>query len=240
MVGRDFVVAVVLLVGCGDDGGAVPVDAMVDAAGACPSKSPPLAPGMHRVYLNFEGVTLTDACASSSQGNCSNLVKTSPADIPPYMMGDPQRDQRIGFIVQTVQTAFAAYSLDIVTQRPTSGDYHMVVLGGDRVALGYPNTYGVAPLACNGLTPNLVSLQFDVGQTGFPQASDIISDIAAFHGFGATDAANHCSNRFVSRDPQRVCVFGAFGTAVPTAATFNCGRTSQDESMLLQQALGCR
>jgi hypothetical protein len=233
---RSTILAAATLAACGDDGATAP-DAQVDAPTMCPPQTAsPLPMGAHAVYLNFDGVTLTKCTPADSRANCTDQIKQDPSVIPPYMDGDPNRQVRIDFIVTTVQRALAPYSVDIVTTRPTSGDYFMVVLGGSATQLGFPGISGVAQLPCDATNRNLVSLEFDNVLLGIPQSGLVLSDIGLMIGMGLPTDANDCANR--TEDWTSVCTYGAMATA---AAQNNCGRTpTQDEPALLAAAFGCR
>lgn len=231
-------VAAVLFAACGDDSSAMP-DAQipVDAPTMCPPQTTmPLPTGAHVVYLNFDGVTLTKCAVADSRANCTDLIKQDPSVIPPYMDGNVDRQTRIDFIVTTVQRALAPYSVDVVTTRPASGDYLMVVLGGSATQLGFSNVSGVASQPCSAANRNLVTLEFDDVLLGIPQSSLVLSDIGVMIGMGLTTDTNDCANR--TEDWTSVCTYGAMATAAPQN---NCGHTpTQDEPALLAAAFGCR
>src|SRR5688572_7215583 len=79
------------LVACGDDAASLPDAGAVDAAPDAPSycadpPSDPLAPGMHKVYLATEGVTLDTGC-DSARDNCTNIIPSNDTVIPAFLPG---------------------------------------------------------------------------------------------------------------------------------------------------------
>jgi hypothetical protein len=145
-----------------------------------------------------------------------------------------------------VRRALAPYSVDIVTTRPSSGDYLMIVVGGDSGALGFvPNLLGITPSVCDAANRNRISLEFDVGQNAIQQASNVLSDVALMVGLAATTKASNCTNRMLQwpEGSSLLCSFDPMGPTHPdhTPGLPNCGRIpAQDEPALLREALGCR
>ena len=237
---RNFWVVLTVLAACGDGGSATP-DATVDARTMCSPKSAPLAPGMHQLYLNFEGVTLTmgnDDAAS----NTSSIITTPTATIPQYLpsASPSTRQGRIDLIVGYVQTSLAPYSVDVVTTRPASGPYSMYVIGGKSEDLGFPA--GIGSIAGQSCHPrdNAVSLEFDIDVfTATDIATTILSDVSVVVGMGLSTRHNDCANRGNNGvDPDLLCSFDAMSM---TATTQNCGYTpTQNELQLLMDAFGCR
>jgi len=232
-------VTVLAVAACGDGGSATP-DAEVDAQTMCPAKTAPLAPGMHKIYLNFDGATLSKG-NDNAPLNISSLLVNDPTTIPPYgpNLSATTRQGRIDVIVDYVQRALAPYSVDIVTTRPITGPYFMNVLGGLPEDIGFG--VGNASIAGANCMPryNAVGLEFDQpGATAEDLANTFLSDIAMSAGMGLTSRHNDCANRMEIYDQGLICSFDA---ASPTVDTANCGRTpTQDEPKLLMDAFGCR
>lgn len=230
---------VMALAACGDGGSAKP-DAMIDAPTMCAPKMAPLAPGMHTVYLNFDGVTLTKG-NDDSAANVSSVLMNDPSVIPMWgpTLSASTRQGRIDAIVDYVQRALAPYSVDVVSTRPASGLYTMHVLGGQSQDFGYPmGVAGIAPQKCSPIY-NGVTLIFDVGTfTATDFATSVLSDVGLMAGMGVSSRHNDCLNRTSPIDQGLVCSFDSMST---TMAPNDCGRTpTQDEPKLLMDAFGCR
>jgi hypothetical protein len=235
-------VVMVLAAACGDDG-AKTVDAAIDAPTMCAPKMAPLAPGMHTIYLNFDGVTLTKGNDDSATNVASVLVNDS-STIPAYVAtGNPTtRQGRIDEIVGYVQRTLAPYSVDVVTTRPASGVYMMNVIGGKPEDFGFTAGVGsIAGLQCGHTHYNGVALEFenDPNYAAIDYASSILSDVGVMVGMGLTTNKNGCETRTAPGiDPGTLCTFGAMSPTNPSA---DCGNTpTQDELMILTNSFGCR
>lgn len=103
------------------------------------------------VYLNFDGVTLTKANASDATNNKAAWMTSSPGTAPPYNNTTGKTT-----IVDGV-TARLTGIATVVTTRPASGEYVMVVYGG--TAQQVHSFYGqaVAQLDCNDTVKNDVA-----------------------------------------------------------------------------------
>ena len=137
---------------CGDNG-ATAADAAIDAPTMCAPKTAPLAPGMHTIYLNFDGVTLMRGTDNASM-NMSDLIPDT-ITVPAYVAtGDASvRQGRIDLIVDYVQRALAPYSVDVVTTRPAAAPYMMMVIGGKPEDFGFPaNILSIAGQKCTSRT----------------------------------------------------------------------------------------
>lgn len=83
------------------------------------------------VYLNFDGVTLTDATQSDATQNRASWMVEATGTAPPYREGDADRATKIAAIVAGVRAQLSTIPVTVVTARPATGPYVMVVYGGD-------------------------------------------------------------------------------------------------------------
>jgi hypothetical protein len=250
------ILATIALAACEKDLLADLPDAGADATTGCPMPVQPLAPGTSKVYLNTEGVTLRKGDCSDSRTNCTQMVMVDNTVVPPFLPGDAGRQPFIDGIVAKAQAALAPYSIDVVTVRPTAGDYQMIVLGGDSSIVGCGDCGSVGPYAGCGAnvgSRNHISMIFDFGVSGMDvdnewYASALLSELGNLLSLVPTTLANDCMCRFdaecVNRTPDTMCTFG---TNVPTTTAvdsfggpLNCNISPQDEPALLKKALGCR
>jgi len=238
-----IVVAAALLAGCSDGHHVGTFDAVPDADLLhCPAPADPTAPGMHTVFLNFDGVTLTKGNCDDAPTNCTALVTNDPTVVPPFLDANPDRTDDIPAIVNLVKTAVAPYSIEIVTTRPAAAPYDMIVIGGAPALIGAGNgTLGVAPGTCTP-THHSLSLDFDHGYSApYLYANDILSDIGIFAGLGLSSDPGDCMCRAAMGcqvSNAQVCTYSRAGNV---DATFACGHsTPHDEQAELDVVYACR
>ena len=134
-----------------------------------------------------------------------------------------------------VQQALAPYAVDVVTERPATGDFTMIVLGGAPSLVGaLDTTVSLAPSSCGG---ERVALVFDKGQVDYVNA--ILGDVGMLAGLAAADVDGDCMCR------TSACVAATaercrFSRAAVTDPGYSCGRATQDEPGLLEDAFGWR
>lgn len=116
--------------GSGNGGGGGGGMMMKDAA-----VSPACASG-RQVFLNFDGVTITQATTSDSTQNRASWLTTTSSAVPPYHQGSGTRAADIVTITNGVKSRLSSTPINVVTTRPTTGPYVMVVFGGERTADG--------------------------------------------------------------------------------------------------------
>lgn len=142
---------------CGDDGNNPPPDAAApdaapDAPPAFDCETSP-ATGTHKVFLQFEGATLSPAEISDATQDLSALISgDDPATIPAWRADDPEREAHIQAVVCSLRETLFPYDVEVVTTRPASGEYEMIVIGGRGTDLGYDMPEGAVLLA-NAATP---------------------------------------------------------------------------------------
>lgn len=239
------------LAACGDDGATVMPDAALPMPDApvnlahCPDPpADPTRPGRHVVYLNMEGVTLTKlGDCSDSKTNCTNLIKDDTATIPRFLDNTLGRDEFIAEFLRLARVRLAPYSIDLVTERPASGDYYMIVIGGDSATLtGVANAGSVTPAVCTPDNPNLVDLVFDRHfQGGAPSyASTLLSDLGAMYGVLLTSTPGDCMCRQDGCAFAGVCTYSPMIDLAVNAVDCGRGERTQDEQAQLKRVLGCR
>src|SRR6267142_6748504 len=95
--------------------------------GSSDGSGPRPASGAHVYFLNFDGQALTSG-ADDPAANRSSLLGTS-VTLPAYIAGDVARATKIQAIVSEVDAILAPYDVAVVTTRPASGSYDMLVAG---------------------------------------------------------------------------------------------------------------
>ena len=103
----------------------------IDAAPACANN--------RKVFLEFLGVTLTDAAASDAATNTARWLNTTSSAVPMWRAGGANRATQIQEVIDGVKSRLSSTPIQVVTTRPASGPYVMIVLGG---ASGQGGTVG--------------------------------------------------------------------------------------------------
>jgi hypothetical protein len=120
--------------------------------------APPMCGNGRKVFLNFDGVTLTDAATSDAKNNQASWMTNgvTTANVPPYKQGVANRAALITAITQDVTNRLAPFPTEVVTTRPATGDYMMVVFGGTAQNVG-SRFIGVQELDCGDVVRNDVA-----------------------------------------------------------------------------------
>lgn len=130
------------------------------------------------VYLNFEGQTLTDGPSDATQ-NRASWMTIAQGTAPRYRAGAADRDLQIQTIVDGVRAILAPYPIDVVTTRPATGPYVMIVYGGAASQVGSNYGGAVNELDCgdlrksdvawmsDGVSPPQRVINFTIGAIGF-------------------------------------------------------------------------
>ncbi len=233
---------VAALAACGDDGGGSTIDAgpRADAPPSCPPQTAPLATGTHELFIAFEGVSITLGDCDDSKTNCSSLVAQGTTEVPAFLMTETNRQTRITAIKGMVQDALAPFSIDVVTTRPTAGDYWMVVAGGtsDAVA-GMTGVLLATNPTCESTNRNSVGLVFERANdtTDRAYADTIAGAWGSLVGLVPTTQSGDCMCTQTSCAHAQTCTWG---TGVVTMPGNRCMRPNQNEQALLTAAVGCR
>lgn len=162
------------------DAGSDDIDGGPDEDPLDPDAPPAVAcPNGRAVYLNFEGVTLTDAPTSDATLNRASWMNINQGTAPRYKTNAGDRDQQILAIVTGVRAQLAAYPIDVVTTRPATGPYVMIVFGGVADQVGSSYGGAVSRLDCgdiqksdvawisDSVTPTQRVVNFTIGAIGF-------------------------------------------------------------------------
>jgi hypothetical protein len=232
-----------LLAGMHDAGVDTPV--VVDAAPIhCTAPATDAhAAAMYTLFVSIEGVTLTPCGDNDARTNCSTLVQQETA-FPRFLDGNVNRAEWLDDIFGLVRMRLAPFSIDVVTTRPASGDYQMIVIGGTPALVGVPsNVAGIAPFKCGQNSRNNVSIVFDQGElpTRFDYANSILSDTGVFAGIPGATLSDDCLCRGAGNcriDRGKACTYGVDVPVDPSQ--FGCGQTRQDEQALMRAFYGCR
>jgi hypothetical protein len=103
------------------------------------------------VFLSFEGETLTQGPSDARQNRASWMTIAS-GTAPPYRAADLDRTAQIQGIVDGVRAQLAGFPVTVVTTRPQSGEYVMIVYGGEPAQVGSRFGGAVQELDCDDAT----------------------------------------------------------------------------------------
>lgn len=106
------------------------------------------------VYLAFQGETITYAGTTDSTANQASWIGVNTANVPPYHQGNTNRNAQITNITNGVTAVLASFPITVVTQRPTSGSYVMIVFGGSNQTVGSNYNYATANHDCGDVVKN--------------------------------------------------------------------------------------
>ena len=250
---------------CGDDGGAAVDagggDAGVDAAPDAPGFNCATASsGTHKVFLAFDGVTLTKAAVSDAPMNKTALIQGNAqmATIASWRSGAANRSALIQEVVCSVRQSLARFDIDVVTSRPASGAFQMIVIGGKATDLGFsvPGGSAISMVATNDCMNNN---QLDVGwvaETPAPSMPSLtLSPIetanlaVAALGFGdglaASKSVTNCMCPGASSEPQNCSTASSCeltsASPIPNGGNYcNAAGTTEDQVAKLTTRYGLR
>ena len=106
-----------------------------------------------KLYLAFEGVTITHG-ATDSTTNTAAWIGVTTAAVPAFHPGLTNRATEIQNIVDGVKSRLSATPIEVVTTRPATGPYVMVVLGGSNSIVGSNYSYATSDHDCGDLVKN--------------------------------------------------------------------------------------
>jgi hypothetical protein len=249
-------VLAIMLAACGaqlgDHAGGGQVDAsgsgsgsgsgMPDAAGAVTPDAAPDAPACFNgrtVFLDFDGVTLTQAGTTDSTKNYAAWIGVTSAVIPQYQAGVANRATLIQNITDGVRATLSGYPVTVVTTRPAAGPYTMIAFGGTKTIVGSTYGYATSDHDCGDLVKSDVGWVSDT----VPQTiviSTAVGTIGWALGLQGTTDVNDCMCGWASAcsSTSNTCTLGtAQATGTSTSPATTCpGLTVQDEQAAFQTA----
>jgi len=184
------------------------------------------------VYLSFEGVALTAGAPSDATQNRASWMTIAQGTAPKYRAAAADRDQQIQAIVAGVRGQLSSFPITVVTQRPATGPYVMIVFGGTASQVGSRFGGAVNTLDCgdahksdvawisDNVSPTQRVVNFAIGAIGFglglTATTDPVDCMCGWDNACTSDQTVPCKlSPTIARDP---------------AANQLCsGLTSQDE-----------
>ena len=221
------------------DGRAPVASAPDGGGGATDAGTPPVAMCTRRtLFLNFGGVTLTQGASDATLDRASWL-QNATGTAPRYRSGSATRDDDIRTIVDRVTAQLAQFPIKVVTARPTSGNYVMVVFGGTASQVGSRFGAAVTTLDCGDTRPNDVAWIAD--NLGLQRAANTAVGAVGFGlGLTATTDTRDCMcgwDNGCQSDNSVACTLGAPIARDPAANQLCAGAgASQDEAATFRAA----
>ncbi len=182
------------------------------------------------VYLNFDGQLLIQgpSDAALDQAQWMNI----PAGLaPPFRLTDTGRDLAIQTIVDGVTRQLARFPITVTRTRPSTGNYVMIVYGGNASTVGSNFSAAVNQLDCGDARPNDVAWIAD-NVTGQRAINTTIGAIGFGLGLTATTDTRDCMCNWANGcqpDDTVPCTLGSPIARDPGAKQLCPTTTSQDE-----------
>jgi len=209
--------------------------------------------GAHVLFLNFDGATITKASDNPAL-NRSFIPNGSTTVIPSF--DDTRfaqvytRADAINKVVDYANGFYANYNVMIVTTRPASGRYTMMMVGGTATLVGSGGSVvGIAPLDCGNQTEGNVGFAFAASlitsnRTTKSSADTALRELAltivheAGHSYGLEHVNNQADIMYPSVSTGQT---GFLGVSTVSQTPRSCGSgTTQDTAGTLASNLGTR
>lgn len=192
------------------------------------------------VFLNFDGATLKRG-QSDATNNSTSLVTGNSVDYP-AMDFSRYSDKETGkaAILKEMKLLYLDFAVKFVTERPTSGQYSMVMIGGSgsgTVIAGSGSAVGVAPLDCGNNNRSDVVLVLS-GRMKSAGAKDIAM-VAAHelgHSFGLEHVKDPSDIMYYAKNPKTCC--WTKSEIDPAHANGQCKNDPQDAKAVLAKNVG--
>lgn len=191
------------------------------------------------VFLNFDGVTLTQAMTDDATLNQASWIGVATATIPVYHSANTDRATQIAQITSDVQTILGGFPITVVTTRPATGPYVMIAFGGNSQTVGTIYSGAASYHDCGDLVKSDVG--WVDGSVSIDKASDnAVGAIGWALGLQGTNDPTDCMCNWANScqlGPNHCSLHGPIATLPSLSPATTCpGLTSQDENAAFSQA----
>lgn len=203
------------------------IDAPVSSPDAPASSA---CPNGRVVYLSFDGETLTRSATDATQ-NRAAWIGVATATVPAFHPNDANRTTEIQTIVDGVKSRLAATPITVVTTRPASAPYVMIVLGGTNQDVGSNYTYATGDHDCGDGVKSDVGWVSDVPSLSYVPDL-IVGTIGWGLGLQGTNDPNDCMCAWANScsSASGACTLSAsIATTASTGNSTCAGENPQNE-----------
>ena len=182
------------------------------------------------VYLHVDRIALTKGAEDATTDTSSAIEGT----LSPYLAGEADRAGRIAGLTTALEEIVAPFHVDIVTTRPDSPRYDMIVIAGTPEEVGLSaGTGGVSDVDCGNAIPNKIVVvfgnAFPAGFDGNLMASLAVAGLGVSQGLPSSDLGDDCLCWKGQRcDNTKRCTFGGPGTPIASGDPCGHGETTMD------------
>lgn len=190
------------------------------------------------IYLNFDGATLTRGQSNAPQ-NSTSLINLGSLQYPAMDWSRfGGKEAGVKAITKEVKILYQEFAVTVVTERPTSGDYTMCMIGGTgQNCAGGGAAIGVAPLDCRNGNKNDIVLIFGAKiQSTSPKQIAFVIAHELGHSFGLEHVKSNKDIMYYALNPNTCC----WTSSEIDAAHANgmCKNDPQDAKKVLAKNIG--
>jgi hypothetical protein len=156
------------------------------------------------LYLNFDGGPVQSGNCSDARTNCSNIVMGNNVHLPAFSRSAEDKQR----VIDLVRAYYEPFNIQVVTQRPTGGEYAMVMVGGVATDVGLDDNRigGIAPLDCGNMNANDITFAFSAASfynnDMVALAATLAQESAHAYGLGHTNDTADIMYPYVNDDTE--------------------------------------
>lgn len=161
-------------------------------AGVDTTTAPPRASrqGPKVIFLNFDGAQISSGNSDDARNNISR-IRECTGTVQPYRGGAREA------IIQAVKKDWERFDVNVVFERPQSGNYTMAMIGDANCQGSF---YGYAPVDCFDRNLNSIVYSFDRSNSSIIEATVVSQEVAHSYGLEHVDNRNEIMNPAATGD----------------------------------------